>query len=235
MNIVVLGANGPTGKIIVQAALNAGHQVRAVTRHPAGFAVTHERLRVLRADVSDQGQATAAVAGQDAVLSSLGTTYSWRRVTVFSKGTGNLVRAMREAGVRRLACVSSTLADPETRYHDTGAGPVFEKVVKPLLATTIGRTSYDDMQRMEALVAASGLDWTVVRAGGLFASDTVTDYRVQESVIGVGSTSRADLADFLLRQAGSPEWVGRIAAIGTVTGAPSIWQIFRREAFQPQK
>ena len=92
MKVVVIGANGPTGKLVVQRALAAGHQVRAVTRHPESFEPTGELLDIHRADITDQDQADKAVAGHDVVVSSLGQTYSWRRVTLFSTGTGNVVR-----------------------------------------------------------------------------------------------------------------------------------------------
>ena len=232
MKVVVIGANGPTGRLVVQRALAAGHQVRAVTRHPESFKLIGGDLDVHRADITDQAQADQALAGHDTVLSSLGQAYTWRRVTVFSTGTGNIVRAMQSGGVRRMACVSSTLTDPATRYHDTGGGIVFEKMIKRLLATSIGRTSYDDMQRMELLVAASGLDWTVVRAGGLFEADQVSQYRTAEAVINAGATSRIDLADLLVRQIEETKWSRKIVALATVVEAPSMWRIVRDEALR---
>ena len=232
MKIVVIGANGPTGKLVVQRALAAGHRVRAVTRHPQSLELTDRLLDIHQADVTDQDQADKAVDGYDAVLSSLGQIYSWRRVTVFSTGTGNVVRAMQRAGVRRLACVSSTLTDPASRYHNTGGGLLFEKVVKRLLATSIGRTSYDDMRQMELLVAASGLDWTIIRAGGLFEAKEVSDYRTAKDVVNAAATSRIDLADLLVRQIEETNWNRKIVALATVAGAPSIWRIVKDQALR---
>ena len=232
MKVVVIGANGPTGKLVVQRALAAGHQVRAVTRHPQSFELTGELLDIHRADITDQDQADEAVEGHDAVLSSLGQTYSWRQVTLFSTGTGNVVRAMQRAGVPRLACVSSTLTDPASRYHDTGGGAIFEKVIKRLLATSIGRTSYDDMRKMELLVAASGLDWTIVRAGGLFEAEKVSEYRTAEQVVNAGATSRIDLADLLVRQVQESKWSRKVVAVATVTGAPPMLRIVRNQALR---
>ena len=139
---------------------------------------------------------------------------------------------MQRDGVRRLACVSSTLTDPATRYHDTGEGIIFEKVIKRLLAMSIGRASYEDLRKMELLVAASGLDWTVVRAGGLFEAEKVSDYRTAENVLNAGATSRIDLADLLVRQVEETEWIRKVVAVATVTGAPPMLRIVRDQALR---
>ncbi|GMA24933.1 hypothetical protein GCM10025864_26920 [Luteimicrobium album] len=116
------------------------------------------------------------MAGQDAVLSSLGVPYSRQPVTVYSTGATNVVAAMRQHQVRRLVCVSASLTDPTLGPH---GGFFVDKVAGPLVAY-FGRTVYADMARMESLVRASGLDWTVMRPSGLFETGHVTDYRTAE-------------------------------------------------------
>lgn len=116
MKLVVFGANGPTGQLLTKQALAAGHVVTAVTRHPELFPLHHERLQVMRGDVFEYEVVEQAVAGQDAVLSSLGVPYSRKPITVYSRGTAHMVQAMNHHGVRRLICVSSSVTDPETRY-----------------------------------------------------------------------------------------------------------------------
>ena len=76
MNIVIFGANGPTGQILTKQALAAGHTVVAVTRHPEAFALQNARLQVMHGDVFDRTSVEQAVAGQDAVLSAIGVPYS---------------------------------------------------------------------------------------------------------------------------------------------------------------
>jgi putative NADH-flavin reductase len=53
MNLVIFGANGPTGRLLTKQALDKGHTVTAVTRHPEMFPLQHECLRVLHGDVFD--------------------------------------------------------------------------------------------------------------------------------------------------------------------------------------
>ena len=91
MNIVVFGANGPTGRLTTRLALEAGHRVAAVTRHPETFEIAHPELEVIAADVYDAAAVDRAVAGRDAVISALGVPYGRDEITVYSVGTGNIM------------------------------------------------------------------------------------------------------------------------------------------------
>ncbi len=232
MNIVVFGANGRTGKLLTKQAVAEGHAVTAVTRHPETFPLRNARLQVMRGDVFDLSSVEKAIAGQDAVLSTLGVPYSRKPITLYSQGTAHIVQAMNHYGVRRLVCVSSSATDPQTRYHDTGGGFIFEKILKPIIINSIGRTLYADMQRMETLVMNSDLDWTIVRPSGLFETPTVTDYQVAEAFIRGRFTSRADLADCMLRQLATDQYLHKAVAVATFSVRPSLFEFLGREAFQ---
>src|SRR5689334_4346806 len=119
MNIVVFGANGQTGRLLTKQALAAGHIVTAVTRHPMAFPLRHERLHVMAGDVFGPGSVDAAVAGQDAVLSTLGVPFSRKSIAVYSEGMAHIAAAMKRYGVRRLVCVSSSATGTN---HETDGG-----------------------------------------------------------------------------------------------------------------
>ncbi|WP_243062819.1 NAD(P)-dependent oxidoreductase [Humibacter sp. RRB41] len=229
MNIVVFGANGPTGRLVTRLALDAGAGVTAVTRAPESFPLHHERLRVEGGDVFDQASVDRAVEGQDAVLSALGVPYSREAITTYSVGARAMLAAMERHGVRRLVCVSSSAVDPTAGPH---GGFFFERVLQPFVANVLGRSLYDDMKRMESIVAASGTEWTVLRPSGLFDADAVSDYQVAERYLPPKFTARIDLADAMVRQLDDARFVGRVAAVATTQGAPSVAQLMMREAFK---
>ena len=230
MKIVIFGANGRTGQLLTKQALAEEYAVTAVTRHPETFPLRNARLQVMGGDVFDLFSVERAVAGQDAVLSTLGVPYSFKPITLYSQGTAHIVQAMNHYGVRRLVCVSSSATDPQTRYHDTGGGFIFEKILKPIIINSIGRTLYADMQRMETLVMKSDLDWTIVRPSGLFETPTVTDYQVAEAFIRGMYTSRADLADCMLHQLTTDQYLHKAVAVATVSVRPDLFQFLWREA-----
>jgi nucleoside-diphosphate-sugar epimerase len=228
MRIAIFGANGATGRILTRRALDAGHSVIAVTRHPEQFPITDPKLTVAGADVRDLTAVTAAVEGTDAVLSTLGVTFTMAPVDTYSVGVANIVSAMRTAGVDRLAVVSSTAIADYPGRTDT---PFALRVVQPVISSVFGKTLYADMRRMEDIVADSGLNWTIVRPSGLFDLPDVTEYLAgQRDPVGA-FTSRTDLADYLLKLAESPE-SGATVTISTTVDTPSMWQLLRREAFK---
>src|SRR5689334_4529787 len=73
-HLLVIGATRHTGTQVMQQALAAGHTVTALARDPSRIDIQHERLRVARGDVLDPATLAQAMAGCDAVVSSLGAT-----------------------------------------------------------------------------------------------------------------------------------------------------------------
>jgi putative NADH-flavin reductase len=167
-----------------------------VTRRSASIP-PRDWLSVVGADVADADAVDAAIAGSDAVLSALGVSYSRKPISVYSQGTTNIIAAMHRHGVKRLVVVSSAPLDPTYRPSDS---LFFTRVLEPLFMRRPGRTTYDDMRRMESLVQASDLDWTIIRSCWLFDAATVTDYRLAENSAGGMFTARADLAASMLAQ-----------------------------------
>lgn len=228
MRIVIFGANGATGRLLTRRALDTGHTVVAVTRHPAQFPITDAALTVTEADVRDAAAVTAVIDGADAVLSTLGVTFTMDPVDTYSVGVGNIVAAMRATGVDRLAVVSSTAIADYSGRTDT---PFALRVVQPVISRIFGKTLYADMRRMEDIVSGSGLNWTIVRPSGLFDLPDVTEYIAGRRDPVGAFTSRTDLADYLLKLAESPE-TGATVTISTTVDTPSMWQLLRREALK---
>ncbi|WP_369068806.1 NAD(P)-dependent oxidoreductase [Kineococcus terrestris] len=216
--LLVLGANGPTGRQVVRQALARGHRVRALTRHPGTFPLRHERLDVLAGDATAEGVLDAAVAGADAVVCTIGTSFTRRPVSVYSASARLLVQAMRQYRRRRLVVVTSaglTPSRPPDRSTVTGAarsaaGKAFRAVVRD----HVGRTVYDDMAAMEARVRASDLDWTIVRPPGL-TDQAGLGYTVREGEVEGALCSREDLAAMLLDQLEDDRFLRTVAAVAT--------------------
>ena len=132
------------------------------------------------------------------VIQTLGVDISPRaifeRTTLFSQSTRILVDAMKDAGVKRLIAVTG-LGAGDSRGH---GGFLYDAVVFPLLLKRV----YDDKDVQEWVIRSSGLDWTIVRPGLLTSRSATGRYRVLTTPKDwrVGVISRADVADFLVRQ-----------------------------------
>jgi putative NADH-flavin reductase len=226
MKLVIFGANGQTGRLATALALDAGHEVVAVTRRPREFPLSGPGLTIAEADARDASAVGSVVASADAVVSTLGATFTREPVDTYSVGSANIVAGMRAAGTRRLVVVSSSAAYPTHRTRV----PLMLRVVEPIITKTIGKTVYDDMRRMEDLVRDSGLDWTIVRPSGLFDLPEPTGY-VAGEVDPVGAfTARIDLADYLVSLAADSSAARRTVVVSTTESTPSLLQMIRREA-----
>jgi putative NADH-flavin reductase len=175
-------------------ALERGHDVTAVVRSPAEFRLAHPKLRVVRGDIRNLASVEAALAGQDAVCVCIGVSPTFREVDVFSQGMTNVLAAMRKTPNMKLVTVSGIGAG-DSRGH---GGFIYDWIVQPLLLKTI----YEDKDRLETLLKASGVDWMIVRPGMLTNGPETRRYKVLTDLTGVtaGKISRADVADFILNQ-----------------------------------
>ena len=210
IRLVIFGANGPTGQILTQQALEHGHHVTAVTRRPEQFALQHAHLHIVRGDVYDVSSVAAAITGQDAVLSVVGVPYAWKAITVYSQSATALVQCMQAAGLRRLLCTTSGGTYP---HASSAEGFIFGRIIKP----TIGRSTYTDMRAEEAIVMQSTLDWTIVRPSRLVMHPTVTAYQAVEGyrVPGKRRTARIDVADFMLKQLTDDQYIRKAVAVAS--------------------
>ena len=229
MKLAVFGANGPTGRLLTQLALDEGHDVVAFTRRPDAFPIEHQRLEVAAGDVHDSAVVASAIDGTDAVLSTLGVPFAKTPISVYSDGAANIIAGMHAAGIKRLVCVTSSAVGP---HPEPLGGFVFEKIMQPYVVNKLGKTLYDDMRRMETMVSDSDLAWTIVRPSGLFEAPAVSEYDIEIDHIGYRFTARIDLADCLLRQALSDTYVRSTIAVATPSAKPSMLKLIWQEGIR---
>jgi putative NADH-flavin reductase len=193
LNVLIIGATGGTGRILLEQALEQGHEVTALARNPAAVAPRDYRPRVLEGNALDPEAVEAAVEGQDAVLSALGTR-SRKPTTLFSASTANLVDAMKKHGVRRLVCLTGIGAG-DSKGH---SGFLYDRVILPFVVNN----QYEDKDRQEEIVRRSGLEWVIVRPARLTNESATGEYRVFLSgdPYRATSISREDVAAFMLAQ-----------------------------------
>ncbi len=161
------------------------------------------------------------------MLSTLGVPAGKEPISTYSCGTANMVAAMQRHRVRRLAVVSSSGVDPHP-YSDGGF--LFNRVLLPYVTNVLGKTLYDDMRRMEELVRASDLDWTIVRPSGLYHLPSATDYTVAEGHADGRFTARADLAASMLALLDDDRHLRTAVSVITTEDNPTLLQWIRREA-----
>lgn len=200
MKLLLLGATGGTGRQLLSQALDGGHEVTALVRSPEKLSA-EERLCVRTGDATDPEAVEAAVAGQDAVLSTLGVR-SPLGGDLITPSLRALVPAMQEHDVTRLIWLSG-LGVGQTEKQ----APVVLRSVWITLLRRIRR----DKAAGEDYLRPTDLDWTLVYPPILSNGPRTGNYRSGEalSVTGVPRISRADIAEFMLGQLDDPGYIRR--------------------------
>jgi len=192
VKVLIIGATGATGKILMREALAQGHKVTALARNPSAVASEDPRLRVVEGNALDVSSLEAAVAGQEAVLSALGTR-SARPTTLFSESTHNLIGAMDKHGVRRLVCITG-VGVGDSKGH---VGFLYDRIIRPFVVKNV----YEDKERQEEEIKHSDLDWVIVRPAQLTDEPARGKYGVYlGGSYKVKKISRVDVAAFMLAQ-----------------------------------
>ena len=209
MKVVVIGATGRTGRLLVAGALERGHAVTALVRAPDKLGALREGVSVVQGDVLDGGVVSDAVDGQDAALVALGVAMKKGDPSVNAQGTLNVIRSMQRYRVRRLVVLSAGGTQPGP---DPNLPWAFEHLFKPLFL----KHAYADLRRMETSVRQSELDWTIVRAAaGLTDGPARGGYRAEPGYSLPGGTkiARADVAAFMLDELERRSNVGHALAV----------------------
>jgi putative NADH-flavin reductase len=205
VKVLIIGATGATGRVLMREALEQGHEVTALARNPSALAPEDHRPRVLQGNALDASEVEAAVADQDAVLSALGTR-STRPTTLFSQSTHNLISAMNKHGVRRLVCITGIGAG-DSKGH---VGFLYDRIMLPFVVKNI----YEDKNRQEEAIKQSDLDWVIVRPARLTDEAAKGEYRVYLGGSYTAKTiSRADVAAFMLAQLTDETYVHKMPVI----------------------
>jgi len=201
--LLVLGATGATGRLIVSQAVARGYDVTVLVRS-AEKARDLKGAKFIVGDARDETVLREALKGRDAVVSALGTPASpFREVRLLSTATRALVSAMKIEHVSRLVCITG-LGAGDSAGH---GGFLFDNLIFRLLL----RKVYADKNRQERIVRDSGLDWVLVRPSILNDKPGRDAIRALTDLSGFhgGVISREDVAKFVLDQVRADAWLHR--------------------------
>ncbi len=202
MRIVVVGASGGTGRLVLDEGVRRGHELVAVSRRGSG----HPGVRDLRIDATQPGAlATAFDSPQDAVVITVGGASGTDRNR--TAVTAAVLEAL-PSGVRPRVLVQSSLGVGDSMRF-------LPRLLRPVVSLSLGKALADHTEQ-EALVAGSGLPWTVVRPGQL------TDKPAGEKAVAllepgrfVAVIGRADVARLIVDLLEDPSAEGQSYALGT--------------------
>ncbi|NNE16811.1 MAG: SDR family oxidoreductase [Saprospiraceae bacterium] len=194
MKLLIIGGTGKTGRKLIEQGLSQGHEITAVVRKPGKLKIDDPNLRIVKGDVLKLESIESYFNGQDAVLSALGHKRFFIKTTILSRGTENIINAMRNNRVNRFICITS-LGINDSRFK---LGLYYTLFTIPVILFFY----FLDKSKQEQLIMESNLDWTIVRPGQLTNRKKRTTYNHGLKVghyILTKMISRASVAHFMLK------------------------------------
>lgn len=193
MRVVVVGAAGQLGREVVRALVARGHAVcTAVRRSPVPALGSSVQVRL--ADARNKTEIRTGISGFDAVVNAIGAG-TLRRNNIESTTTAVAVGAAQELGVERYIAISAGIVALEWM--------IFKYILRPL----IFRNILAEHSRVEEIVKASTLRWTIVRPPKLTNSPPRGYLASLELQPGGFSATRADVAAFIADELENNQYV----------------------------
>jgi len=209
MRIALFGATGATGRLVITEALRQRHAAWAFTRRRESWLLGRPGLLPVLGELSDAGAVTRALAARDAVIVALGHRED-SPPDLLERSVARILDGMQLHRVRRVIYLSA-LGVGDSR----DVSSVYGRLLRPLFFARAHR----DHERAEALIRASGLDWTIVRPPRL-TDGPAEGYEVNPSRLGFAAhLPRLDLARFLVDQLSSSEHVGATPLVAAATAS----------------
>jgi putative NADH-flavin reductase len=204
--LLIIGASRGIGLEATKRALDLGHSVRAMSRRATEIPINHPHLDKYSGDALVASDVDGALDGIEAVIQSLGVdlrrAVQPRPVRLFSKSSEVLVQAMQRQGVGRLIAVTG---------YGAGDSRARQGCLESLIVRAVLGRAYADKDRQELVIRHSPLDWVIARPVVLTPGPRTGRYRVLDDPKDwrPGFISRADVADFLVRQVDDDSYLGR--------------------------
>jgi uncharacterized protein YbjT (DUF2867 family) len=162
MKILLLGATGRTGKLVIEEAIRRGHKISAIARSP-------EKLKDYQIDITkgtpyDYETVEKALSGCEAVINTLNISRKsdnpWAGLVsprdLISKSAANCVTAMMNAGIKRFIALSTI-----------GAGSSWKTtpvILKLIVSCSNLKYAFRDHGKQEDILQNSSIEYTICRA-----------------------------------------------------------------------
>jgi putative NADH-flavin reductase len=191
---------------VLEEALRRGHVVTALVRDSRRLGGTS--ARVTEGDALNPASVARAVAGQAAVITTLGPV-AGTPPELCSRATRMLVQAMQAHGVRSLVMVTCAMV-----WHPRGRFGMLGRLMRALAPGSL-RRQVEERRRSGRIVRDSGLDWTLVRPPRLTDDPPRSRFQAAEDLplLSRARIPRGDLAGFLVDEVERGRWRGRAVAV----------------------
>ncbi len=192
--ITIIGASRGVGLLAVKQALKNGNRVVALSQN-LDTLPDDANLTKIKGSATNVADVRNAIAGSDGIIVAIGTV-STKATTLYSDAARAIVQACKDTNAEAPLIVLTGFG--------SGESGKYQGIVMKILFSLVLKKVYENKTEMEKIVAASDLNWEIVRPGRLTdkpSSGNYRQYTTLESGMKIGSIARGDVAHFLVAQA----------------------------------
>ena len=200
--IALFGATARSGREIIRQGLERGHLIKGFARTPSKLGIEHENLTLFKGDIYQRETIDPVLEGHEVVVSMIGVpapedpSAEMGPVDIYTVMGEHLIAAMKEKGNARLIMASSTGVEHRMDVDEPRPPPgdLTERW------RWLARRLYDDMWKMEEMIAASGLDYMLLRPGFMVEEPARHDlkFNITNDTPGARVITYEDFAAFIL-------------------------------------
>lgn len=209
MNITIIGASAGVGLECVKRALARNHNVTTLSRSEIRIA-SSANLLSLRGNALNKADLTKAIQSADAVIIALGTGKNIKATTLYSDFAKLLIEVQSALNLQIPFIVLTGFGAGDSGAYNTFMMKIF--------FTLLLKRIYADKTIMEQRITSSDMKWEIVRPGLLTDSHLTEKYRTETALykgINIGAISRADVADFMIKQAENPTMIYKYVSLAS--------------------
>ncbi len=195
MKITIIGASAGIGLETVKRGLNRNHSITTLSRSEIGRE-EKKSIKMILGDATNKADVLNSIQNADALIVTLGTGKNMKATTLFSDFAKLIVEIHKENKIDIPVIFVTGFGAGESKNYVAWLVKMFLKYFL--------KDFYADKTKMEEIITSSDLNWTVVRPGRLLDKELTEKYRIENKLfkgINIGGINRADVADFLIKQA----------------------------------
>jgi putative NADH-flavin reductase len=198
MKISIIGASAGVGLETLKRGLQRNHNVTTLSRSEIAYP-TDKNWTQIKGNALNKDELKKAIEDTDAIIVALGTGKNTKPTTLFSDFARVLLVLHKEMKIEVPVIILTGFGAGESIKYAGLAGRLFMKLIL--------RHVYSDKTLMEESITTSDLNWVIVRPGILTDGPLTEKYKVENRLfkgMNVSAISRADVADYMVKQAENP-------------------------------
>ena len=211
MKIAILGSTGFVGKILINKAIAARYEIKTLARNPEKLQALRDKVTIIKGSVFEQLSVEEKINGTEAVISTIGPPAGKKCDPLqYETAMKNIVSIMDKNGIKRYIHIGGA-AHAGGEKENWPFNRRFLRFFLNLVSKQILEAKYLEWEALKA----SDLDWTLVRPPRIVNEKASGKISVNEQKLYSLKISVEDLADFILQQITSNEWIRKAPLVSS--------------------